>query len=134
MAIDRMKRVNELIRREIGQAIYKIISADEVDLAAVMVSHVDTARNLRTSRVSISIRDHEEDCDKYISVFRRHRVEFQQHLNKVLNMKYTPKLIFRLDESIAKGDHVLDLIYKLQDDIPGATELNVPEGDANDES
>ena len=56
MSIDRITRVNELLKREISSAFYKILAPEErVDMAALTVTHVTTSRNLRHARVLISI-------------------------------------------------------------------------------
>ena len=43
---------------------------------------------------------------------QRH-VEFQRLINRDMRLKYTPVLQFTLDESIEKGDHVLDVLSRL---------------------
>jgi ribosome-binding factor A len=40
----------------------------------------------------------------------------QSIINRDLTLKYTPRLRFVLDGSVAKGDHVLDILSHL--DIP----------------
>ena len=123
MSIDRMKRVDEMIRREISQIMYRLVEESELDRAAVTVTRVETARNLRTSRVYVSIRDHEDEREQMLSVFKRHRIEMQAHLNRVLNLKYTPKLIFRLDGSVEQGDRVLDVLLHLDEELPPPSDV-----------
>ena len=50
------------------------------------------------------------------NVIRRHRVDIQSAINRDMALKFTPKLRFVLDYSIAKGSHILDVIEQL--DIP----------------
>ncbi len=100
MSIDRLARVNELLRREIGGALYHVLKDYEVDLAAVTITHVITTRNLRSARVLVSIRDHRGERDRIISRLRRHRAEIQAIINRNMTLKYTPKLMFALVSAI----------------------------------
>ena len=115
MSMDRLKRVNELLRREIGASLYHVLKPSEVDLAAITVTRVSASRNLRTARVMVSVRDHVNERDRIMHRIRRHRVEIQGLINKNLQLKYTPRLIFEFDPSIEKGDHVLDILRHIEE-------------------
>ena len=45
-----------------------------------------------------------------ISALKKHASEFQKHLGKNITLKYTPRLQFELDESIAEGDRILAIL------------------------
>ena len=113
MSIDRLERVNALLRREIGEAFFKVFVGDPIDLAAVTVTHVQTARNLRNATVSISIYGHEQERGAYLRIIADKARELQSLINRDLTLKYTPRLRFALDESVEKGDHILDVLSKL---------------------
>lgn len=116
MGTSRMTRVNELIKREIASELYRLVNEVGFDLSAVTVTQVMTSSNLRHARVLISIRDHKGERQKMLGQLARHRATIQQQINRHLSLKYTPQLTFELDESIEKGDHVLNLISQLEDD------------------
>jgi ribosome-binding factor A len=61
MSVDRLERVNALLRREIGEAIFKVFMGDPIDVAAITVTQVQVARNLRNATVSVSIFGHENE-------------------------------------------------------------------------
>lgn len=111
-----MTRVNELIRREIGEALFRLVNERDFDMAAVTVTRVVTSPNLRNARVYVSIREHDEDRHAMLALLRTHRRELQAKIGRNLTMKYTPKLSFHLDESIERGDHVLKLLSEIDDD------------------
>ena len=114
MSVDRLERVNVLVRREIAEAIPSVMSNTGVDLASVMVSNVRVASNLRNATVSISILGHEKERGSILSAFRANRNEFQKLINRDIRLKYTPVLQFVLDDSVEKGDHVLDVLSKME--------------------
>ncbi len=116
MAIDRLERVNALLRREIGEAFFKVFAGDVIDMAAITVTHVQTARNLRNATVSISVFGHDAEKGAYLRRIANKAKELQDLINRDLTLKYTPRLRFVLDGSVEKGDHILDVLSKL--DLP----------------
>jgi len=120
MSVDRLERVNALLRRSIGEALFKVFAGDPIDLASVTVTHVVTARNLRNATVSVSILGHENERGVILRKLAGKADALQSIINRELTLKYTPRLRFMLDSSVEKGDHVLDVLSKL--DIPEGEE------------
>jgi len=114
MTTDRIARVNELLRREIGALLFRVVNETGFDIAAVTVTQVITSPNLRTARVRISIRDHQAERSQMLNTIRTHRQELQREINRNLVLKYTPRLFFELDTSLEKGNHILDVLHKLE--------------------
>lgn len=130
MTVDRLTRVNELLRREIAEALFQIMTEDAFDLAAVTITHVIAGRNLRTARVLVSIRDHHPEREEMLGLLRKHRGEIQARINKDLTLKYTPRLTFELDTSVEKGDEVLGILFKLEQENAGKTPDITPNDDS----
>jgi ribosome-binding factor A len=116
MSVDRMTRLNELLRREIGEALFRLVHERGFDLSAVTVTHVEITRDLREARVFVSIRDHEAERERMLARIRGHRAELQAVIAKHLTMKYTPRLTFVMDASIERGDHVLAILNNMPAD------------------
>jgi len=114
MSTDRITRVNELLRREIGEGLFRIINEADFDLSAVTITSVATSRNLREARVLVSVRDNKERRKHILALLTKHRVEIQSRINKDLCLKFTPRLTFELDTSLEKGDQVLSILSKLE--------------------
>ena len=117
MSVNRLTRVNELLKREISESLFRIMHENDFDLSAVTVTRVTTSRNLRNARVFISIRDHRNERDLMLSLLRKHRVEIQNRINADITLKYTPRLTFELDTSIEEGDRILHRLSELDDSI-----------------
>jgi ribosome-binding factor A len=134
MSVDRLTRVNELLKREIGEALYQIIKEENFDMSAVTITHVVTSRSLRDARVFVSIRDHQDQRDRMLGLLRRHRGEIQKRISKDIILKYTPRLVFELDTSLEKGDAVLSLLHKmeLEDEAKGVVPADPNAGEACD--
>jgi len=114
MSIDRITRLNELLKRELGDALFRVMQNERFDLAAVTITRVDLSRDLREARVFVSIREHQDERPRMLALMRRYRPEFQRLINKDLAIKYTPRLTFELDTSLEEGDHVLAVLAKLE--------------------
>jgi len=114
MAVDRLERVNALLRREIGEALYKVFADGSLDLASVTVTQVRAARNLRNATVSVSVFGHEGERGAIIRRLADKARELQACINRDLVLKYTPRLRFELDGSVEKGDHVLGVLSRLE--------------------
>lgn len=114
MKADRITRVNELIRRELGVQLYRVVNRPDFDPAAVTFTHVLTAVDLRTCRVLVSIRGEEADQERMLSVLRHHRAEFQDAIHRNIVLRYTPQLHFVLDHSVEQGDHILQILDRME--------------------
>ena len=118
MSVDRLERVNALLRREIAEAVPAVMLNEGVDCAAITVTQVRVARNLRNATVSVSILGHDRERRVMIRKLAHRHVAFQRLINRDMKLKYTPVLQFTLDESIEKGDHVLDVLTRLAAENP----------------
>ncbi len=114
MHVDRLTRVNELLKREIGDSLFRVMHEQVFDLAAVTITRVITSRNLRQARVWVSIRAAAAEQARMLALLDKHRPEIQQRINRDINIKYTPRLEFELDQSIAEGDRVLNVIAEME--------------------
>ncbi|MBR6802526.1 MAG: 30S ribosome-binding factor RbfA [Kiritimatiellae bacterium] len=114
MAINRLDRVNALLLREIADDLFRVLQSDaEVDVAGITVTKVECAPNLRSADVWVSIMDAEQH-PTWLRRLSKHAKEIQTLINRNMTLHYTPKLRFRLDTGIAKGDRVLDILNHLE--------------------
>ncbi len=124
MQSKRLRRVNELLRREIADALFREMTETGFDHASVTVTRVEVASNLRSARVAVSVRGDAAQRAAALALLRRHRAHLQRFVNRDLLLKYTPVLHFVEDRSIAEGDRILNLIERL---VPPETPPEPPE-------
>ncbi len=120
MGIPRLVRVNELLKREIAEDLYRNFSMTDFDAAAITVTRVKCNPDLRDANVYVSIFGHEDQRDGMISYLNRHRQEIVRLMIKRVKLKYTPRLHFVLDESLEGGDHILSLLSEMERENPEA--------------
>lgn len=118
MAIKRIVRVNELIKREIADDLIKLLGRTELNPATVMVSRVETSPDIKKANVFLSIIGDPGYQKKALRIIEKLRAELQHDINKVSSFKFTPRLNFCLDHSIQEGNHILELIADIEEDHP----------------
>lgn len=120
MSVNRLDRVNALLAREIADDLYRVLQSEpDIDPGAITVIKVDCAENLRTADVWVSMLDAAAHPN-WLRKLSKHSHELQALINQNLRLRFTPRLRFRLDVGIAKGDAVLALLDSL--DIPADAE------------
>ena len=107
--VDRLTRVNELLKRELAEAIKRgLISTPGV---LVSVTEVNASVDLRNATVYISIFGADSGVKhRIMRELNEQRLDFQHRLARVLSFKHTPVLDFRLDMRTELGDRVLELL------------------------
>ena len=116
----RRQRVRELLKRAIGEAIRREFPVDEAGL--VSVNDVDVAGDLHSAIVFISILGNAEQQKRGISLLTRHRKRIQSLVARAVVLKYTPTLKFLMDDSVVRGNRVLEIIEELEKTTPKSNE------------
>jgi len=120
MGVPRLVRVNELLKREIAEDLYRCFSMTDFDSSAITVTRVECASDLRDANVYVSIFGHEEERSRMIRYLNHHRQEIIRLMVRRIKLKYTPRLHFILDESIEDGDHILSILAEMERENPDA--------------
>ena len=106
MASNRIGRINEEIQRELSDLIRSL--KDPRVQTLLSITRVDTTPDLRYSKIYISVLDEEKQKDALRGLksaggwLRREQ------------LRYTPELVFELDDSLKYGAHMFDLLSKLE--------------------
>jgi len=111
MRSNRMRRVDELLRRELGTQFERLI-APELD-ALVTITAVTTSPDLRQATVSVSVMGSEAAQTAALRLLQKRRTLLQRELAQHVKLKFTPVLSFHLDETLARADRVLALMDEL---------------------
>ena len=118
MSSQRILRINQLIKQEVAETLYRVMNDTGFDMAAVTVTRVQTSNDLRHARVYVSIRGDEAAQERMLHQICRHRGEIRAAVGKHVVIKYTPHISFELDKSIALGSQVLDTIFRIEQEHP----------------
>ena len=119
MASLRLQRVRELLKREIGEVIRREFPVSEAGL--VTVNDVDVAGDLHSAVVFISILGNADQQKRGLDLVIRHRKRIQGLVGRAVVLKYTPTLKFIIDDSVVRGNRVLQIIDELEKSDPSTT-------------
>src|SRR3954447_2482717 len=111
MASLRLQRVRELLKREIGETIRREFQVSEAGL--ITVNDVDVSGDLHSAIVFISILGNADQKKRGMSLLVKHRKRIQGLVGRAVVLKYTPTLKFVIDDSVVRGNRVLEIIEDL---------------------
>ena len=129
MASLRHERVRELLKREIGEAIRREFHVNEAGL--ISVNDVDLAGDLKSAVVFVSILGNADQQKRGVQELNQQRIRIQGLVGRAVVLKFTPTLKFVVDDSIIRGNRVLQIIEDLEKETP-AGKLEQPGEDDED--
>ena len=116
MASLRLQRVRELLKREIGEAVRREFHVSDAGL--ITVNDVDVAGDLKSAVVFVSILGNADQQKRGFQLLTEHRARIQSLVARSIILKYTPALKFVFDDSIVRGNKVLQIIEELEKTAP----------------
>jgi ribosome-binding factor A len=108
----RMERVDELLRQEIGTLLAKEIADPRIGF--VTITDVETAPDLRHAKVWVSVIGGKADRDETVRALQQAMGYVRHQLGQRLRIKRIPELHIRLDDSAERGTRVLHLLTELE--------------------
>ena len=111
MASNRIGRINEEIQRELSALIPAV--KDPRVSGMISVTAVETTPDLRYAKAYISVLD-KENGERVLKGLRSASGWLRRELGSALKLRYTPELVFQLDDSIDKGAHMLELLRSVE--------------------
>lgn len=113
--VDRLTRVNALLKRELAGLIERNLRTNG-RAVLVSVTEVKCSVDLRHAVVYVSIFGGDAAVRRDIQQeLADNRKEFQRHIGANLSFKNTPVLEFRLDDRLAAGDRILELLNEQEE-------------------
>ncbi len=110
--IDRVRRVSELVRRQVSQFILREL-ADE-GLGILSVTAVDMSRDLQQATVFVSPLARGPDIDSILITLEENVPAVRRDLAQSLHLRRVPHLTFRYDESVERGRRLTKMIDELE--------------------
>lgn len=119
----RQKRINELLRQELGTLILK--EAKDPRLAGVTVTEVKISPDLGHARVYVSLIGDEEEQAEALEGLKRASGFLKHEIGERLDLRRVPDFSFHFDESIQRGQRILNILHELEqenEETPGEAE------------
>jgi ribosome-binding factor A len=112
----RHERVRELLRRAIGEAIRREFHVNDVGL--ITVNDIEVGGDLKSAVAFITILGNAVQQKHGLQVLEQNRIRIQGLVAKSVVLKYTPTLKFIVDDSIVRGNRVLQILDELDKTSP----------------
>ena len=107
----RLPRVNELIKRELGDLLRREVS---FPAKLVTIQQVDITPDLKHAHVFVSVIGTEEETHASMAKLHAARPQLQKDLSKRVVLKFTPHLHFKLDVAAERGDRILNILSEIK--------------------
>ena len=112
MASNRIGRINEEIQKELSNLI-RNLKDPRVQDTMISITHVETTPDLRYAKVYVSFLQEERAADA-LKGLKSAGGYLRRELGRALQLRYTPELVWALDDSITYGAKMLKLINSLE--------------------
>jgi len=105
----RIERVNSLIRQEISQLLQRQVKDPRLG-SFIAITEVSTSADLKFAKVFISRMCSQEERHQTLEALVSASGFFRRELARRLKLRYTPELRFFWDDSMERGNRLLELI------------------------
>jgi ribosome-binding factor A len=113
----RIERVSSLMRHEISELLQRQVKDPRIS-KFVAVTEVSLSADLKYAKVFVSCMGGEEEKQAMLKGLGAASNFLRNQLTKRLHMRRIPELSFEWDDSIERGNHLLQLIDKISAERP----------------
>ena len=111
MASNRIGRINEEIQKELSSAI-RNLKDPRVQNTMISITHVEATPDLRYAKIYVSFLQEDKAADA-MKGLKSASGYLRRELSSALQLRYTPELVWALDDSITYGAKMMKLINSL---------------------
>ena len=112
MASNRINRINEEIQKELSSLI-RDLKDPRIQNTMISITRVETTPDLRYTKVYVSFLQEDKAADA-LKGLKSAAGYLRRELGQSLNLRYTPQIMWALDDSITYGAKMLALINSLE--------------------
>jgi len=113
--VHRIERVNSVIRQEISELLKRQVKDPRLG-NFITVTEVSTSPDLKYAKVFVSCIGSDQGKQETLRVLTSASGFFRRELAQRLKLRFTPVLNFQWDDSIERGNHLLQLIDEVSPD------------------
>lgn len=112
-------RINEEVKKELSNIIRNELKDPRIHMMTSVVS-VEVAPDLKTCKAYISVLGSEAEANDTLAGLKNASGYIRSKLARSVNLRNTPDIIFRLDQSIEHGIHIAHLLDELHSEAQDA--------------
>ncbi len=106
----RLLRVNELLKRELSLLMTREMKFED---ALVTLNQVDVTPDLKSAHAYVSVLGG-KGAAGVMAKLEANRALLQAELARRVVLKYTPHLVFHLDNSVERGTRVIEILQEIE--------------------
>ncbi|NTW57957.1 MAG: 30S ribosome-binding factor RbfA [Nitrospirae bacterium] len=107
----RAERVSDQMKQEIADILMRKIKDPRIGF--VTVTDVEVAEDLRNAKVFVSVYGAEKTST--LKGLESASPFIRSELGRRMRMKFIPELLFRYDDSVERGAHIMELLHDIED-------------------
>ena len=112
MASNRIGRINDEIRKALADLLRELKDPRVRD-TLISITHVEATPDLRYAKIYVSFLEEDKAADA-LKGLKSASGYLRRELGQALQLRYTPELVWALDDSITYGAKMLKLINSLE--------------------
>ena len=116
MSTNRMQKINEELKREIGNIISLKMNNSALKKGLISVTSVETSPDLKYARVFVSMIN-VGNKKEALKALKKSSGFIRTEIAQKINLRYTPELVFEFDESLEYGDRIDNILKKITKDL-----------------
>lgn len=113
---NRMQKVNEELKREIGNIISLKLNNSALKNGLISVTSVDTTPDFRYAKVYVSMIA-VGNKKEALKALKKSSGFVRSEIARKVNLKYTPEIVFEFDESIEYGERIDSILRDITKDL-----------------
>ncbi|MDA8352374.1 MAG: 30S ribosome-binding factor RbfA [Firmicutes bacterium] len=114
MARIRASRVGEQVKKELSHVLQHEMKDPRIGF--VTVTAVEMSGDLQQAKVFISVLGNEEQKDQTLLGLEKAKGFLRTEIGRRVQLRHTPELIFKFDESIEHGQYISKLLEEVNRD------------------
>lgn len=111
MSNNRMDRINEEVKKEVSQIINYDLKNPNIK-GMLTITSVSVSPDLRYAKLQVSMLNVKNKKEN-LRELKNSSGYIRSEIAKRINLRYTPELIFELDESMEYGAHINEILNKI---------------------
>ncbi|MHC1763310.1 MAG: 30S ribosome-binding factor RbfA [Verrucomicrobiia bacterium] len=112
----RVQRVNELLKRQLGEILRREPELNQGGL--LTVNEVSISKDLQLATVFVGIVGTKNQAKQAMERLQQERKRIQGMVGRAVVLKYTPQLRFVHDESVSRGNRILEILDEIERSSP----------------
>ncbi len=109
----RLERINEEIKKELSRLVNNKLKDPRIS-KLVSITKVKTTSDFRYAKIFVSIYGDKQQQEETIKGLKSAGGFLRRELGKVIRLRYTPELIFEIDNSIDYGMHIDSILRDIK--------------------